>query len=509
MRLFVRQLVWLLLILVSVQPAAAAFEDAKAWFETLGPDARAEAQNDLLLVGKYDFLVDAQFGRATFDALVGFQHDQGRPTTGVLTPAERETLAGLAAGVSKRLGIADVSDDVAGVDLRLPLALLTRRETTDVGMSFSSADGEFSIETMHASLAGQAFADLYAAVLKPDPDRRVRYQNYSPSRFVVSGTLGAYSFYTFFMTAGDQAVGFSLAWGKSYDADGQLMATYLASHFVPKGLTESGDDGRVAAAALSDQSGAFRLPPDEPDLIVLNADITNTTPSEFDRALEVRPRARTLVLNSPGGDVDSALAMAREVHRLGLTTYVPDRMGCYSACAYVFFAGRDRWAAGELGVHQIYTEVADLVLAQTTLGDVIDALVDFGVHQPVISHMLRTPPDDMYVFSARELTDYAINHGPQIKRPVAVEPVVAELRPFGAAAYVQLASLETADAAMRSVGYATDRWASLFNGVRPEVEAVGKIYRVRLPASSVELATSICAAIQADGGGCYVTSDGT
>lgn len=509
MRYSVRQLIWLLLVVFFVQPAHAAFDDAKAWFEQLGPDARIAAQDDLMLIGKYDYAVDGQFGRATFDALVGFQRDRGRPTTGVLTPGERKTLDTLATEVETRLGIADVSDEVAGVDMRLPLGLLTRQEKTDVGMSFSSADGELSVETMQASLAAQDFADLYAAVLKPEPDRRISYQNYGPSRFLVTGTLGAYSFYTFFMAAGEKAVGFSLAWGKDYDADGPLIAGYLASHFVLKDLSEGGDGERLAAATLTDQSGAFRLPPDQPDLIVLNADITKSTPAEFDRALEVRPRARTLVLNSPGGDVDGALAMAREVYRLGLTTYVPDQMGCYSACAYVFFAGRDRWAAGELGVHQIYTEVADLELAQTILGDVIDALVDFGVRQPVISHMLRTPPDDMYVFSARELKDFAINHGPQIKRAVPVEAAVAELGPFGAKAYVQLASFGTADGAQRSVSYASDRWSSLFNGVSPEVEAVGAIYRVRLPASSVALANAICAAIQADGGGCYVTSDGS
>ena len=136
-----------------------------------------------------------------------------------------------------------------------------------------------------------------------------------------------------------------------------------------------------------------------PDVIVLDGEVSDGFYEDFEKAVSARPDAKIMLLNSPGGYVDSALAVAREVHSRGMATVVGNGMGCYSACSYIFFAGEPREADGELGVHQISAEVADLVLAQTTLSDVIDALNKFGVQQTVIVQMLRTPPEDMYVFS--------------------------------------------------------------------------------------------------------------
>ena len=168
-------------------------------------------------------------------------------------------------------------------------------------------------------------------------------------------------------------------------------------------------------------------------------------------------------------------------------------------------------------MHQISADVADLVLTQTTLGDLLDALEEFGVKHQVISHMLRTPPEDMYVFSPHELREYEINHGPPINVKVAIEDPVEEVpsatRTDGPA-FVQLSSLTSVAEATRSLGYAQDHWGSLFGGARLEIEtadlgAKGVVYRVRLPAESVERANTICSAIKSGGGGCYVTSSGS
>ena len=518
MRTAFRLLFWLLLAASQAAPAMAAFDDSKAWFDDLTDDERSATQTDLVLLGRYDFLVDGQFGRGTFDAITAFQRSQGRPDTGVLTAPERTSLDAQAKMVNDTLGIAPVSDTVGHIEMMIPTALLKVHEPTDAGTSYSSDDGEFSLETMHASLAGQSFADLYASLLKPDPARVVTYQNFGDQRFVVSGRVGDYSFYTLFVAAGDEAVGYSLAWGKSYAREGAITSIYLASHFSPLGsLPPSEEVRKSASAAPADQHGAFRLPKDQADVIVLNADITGTTPAEFDKALAARPKARIVVLNSPGGAVDSALAMAKQIRRLGLKTYVPPEMGCYSACAYMFFAGVDRQADGELGVHQISAEVADLVLAQTTLGDLLDALEEFGVRQQVISHMLRTPPEDMYVFSAHELKEYGINHGAGFKMRIAMDDPVEEPpvpADAGVAAFVQLSSLKTAEEAGRSLTYAGDRWGNLFGDAKPEIETSdlgdsGTVYRVRVPITSVELANTICTAIKSGGGGCYVTTAGS
>ena len=509
MRAALLLLVWLLCTPV----AFAAFDDSKVWFEDLSEAVRTDTQTDLLLAGHYAFLIDGQFGRGTFDAITAFQRSQGKPDTGVLTVPELRVLNALAAKVNTDWGMDLVTDRDAAVELILPTRLLTERQATESGTSYFSRDSEFSLETMHKPLSEVSFEDLFAELVAPDPERQVTYQNFGDERFVVSGRIGAYSYYTMFEKAGSEAIGYSLAWGSAYETQGAITSVFLASHFTPLSLVPPGDEMKTETGGETASRGAFVLPEDRPDVLVLNADITATTPDEFITALAARPEARILVLNSPGGGVDSALQMAREIRSRGMSTYVAPDMGCYSACAYMFFAGVDRRADGELGVHQISAEIADLVLAQTTLGDLLDALEEFGVAQPVISHMLRTPPEEMYVFTPQQVAEYGINRGAPIAVTVTIDqPIDEPAQPADGAvtAFVQLASQQSAAEAQRSLAYATDRWASVLGEAKPEIEtadlgSAGKVYRIRVPAPSIERANTICAAIKSDGGGCYVT----
>lgn len=507
-----RSLVVLSLLFALVPIAAeASFDTSKVWFDRLATEERSAVQADLILLGHYGFLVDGQFGRATFDAIADFQKSQGRAGSGVLTAAEQVALRKLAGETRERLGMRRVSDQPAHVTLTIPANLLTRRTPTEQGTSYFSADGEISLETMHAPLDGQTFRDLFDVMVEPDPERIVTYRSYSDSRFVVSGMIGEYSFYTMFLAAADEAVGYSLAWGKTYASDGAISSVFLASHFSPLARLPSEEERKFSADPVTVKS-AFDLPPGDPEVIALSAEITNTTPADFDRALEARPGARIMVLNSPGGSVDSALVVAQEVRRRGMQTYVPDGMGCYSACAFIFFAGENRIADGELGVHQISQEVADIVMTQMTLGDILDALEEFGVQHQVVSYMLRTPPDNMYIFSALELGDLGINRGAPIRVAMSSDPALTEpeVAPTATAAFVQLSSQSSREEADRSLAYAEQRWGRLFGEAHPEVEVgADGVFRIRVPLNSVEHAGAICAAIRADGGGCYVTAAGS
>jgi peptidoglycan hydrolase-like protein with peptidoglycan-binding domain len=501
MRLAFRLALFVLFSWASAGLALAAFDDSRLWFEQLTPEERSATQTDLILLGHYEYLVDGKFGRGTFDALEAFQRSEGAAPTGVLSERDRVRLRDLAREVDTRFGLELVSDNEARVAMMIPGRLLSIRSPTGTGTSYVSEDGEFSLETMHSALTENSFEDLFETMTAPDPERIVTYRSYGSGRFVVSGQIGDYSFYTMFVSAGEEAVGYSLAWGKTYEREGPIASVYLASNFNPLSNLPPPPELEKAAAEPPSQ---FDLPSDQPDLIVLNAEIDEATPLAFRRALEARPAVRVLALNSPGGSVDAAVGMALEIRKRGLATYVPAEMGCYSACAYMFFAGTDRHAKGELGVHQISSDVADLVMAQTTLGDVIDALQSFGVHPQVISHMLRTPPADMYVFDAEELAEWGIEAGDPIEVTVALtDPVSMEGSPD---AFVQLSSHSSSLEAGRSRDYLAGRWGTLFGGAELEIDRAEQVYYVRLPMPSVERANTVCSAIKADGGGCYVTA---
>ena len=523
-------LVSVFLALCSPGAAFADFDQSKAWFETLSTDERTETQANLILLGYYEYLVDGQFGTGTYQALVAFQKSQGRAATGALIEKDRQKLLDLAARVYNELGMDLVRDEEGQVALILPAALLTVKTPGERGNSYATPDGDMVLETSRTLSSERTFRTLYDTLKTPGEGRFILYSNYNDDRFVVSGKQDGRSFYSMFQNVEGESVGYTLTWTEAQEERASMLSIFITSHFAPlRYMPDEQEQTKVGESPTGARRfGVFELPENAPDTIVLNGEVTLNLASDFEQAIAARPDARILLLNSPGGYVDNALVVANEVHRRGMATVVDDGMGCYSACSYIFFAGSPRQAVGELGVHQISAEVADLVLAQTTLSDVLDALDQFGVEQVVITQMLRTPPEDMYVFSAEEIAQLGINQGGPIEvaditlSPIGNEPVQdvptritpAEDQPpaepqTGGVAYVQLAAQGSETEAERSLTYARARWAGVLGGAAPEIERAelpqGTVYRLRVPARALENANAICAAIKSAGGGCYVT----
>jgi hypothetical protein len=91
------------------------------------------------------------------------------------------------------------------------------------------------------------------------------------------------------------------------------------------------------------------------------------------------------------------------------------RQGCYSACAYISFAGDNRRATGQLGVHQISDPAFTAISLQEGLADLFDLFHDLGVDARITSEMLRTPPEGLYILDGRELELLGANSGANSK----------------------------------------------------------------------------------------------
>ena len=163
------------------------------------------------------------------------------------------------------------------------------------------------------------------------------------------------------------------------------------------------------SAGAEQRFGPFSIYDDEPDLIYLEDDIGLGAADDFLRARRAAPAASTLVLMSDGGHVEEAKAIARQVRDLGLTTYVPLRRGCYSACAYIYFAGVNRRATGQLGVHQVSDPGFTALSLQSDLADLLDLLFEFGVDTRIATAMLRTPPEALYVLDTKEIAQMGVD----------------------------------------------------------------------------------------------------
>lgn len=184
-----------------------------------------------------------------------------------------------------------------------------------------------------------------------------------------------------------------------------------------------------AGEALGDDFAPFFTIPDAPKILILNGEIDLRTPLAFRRALEANPLVTVVALNSPGGSVQPALLIAEEVHDRKLITFVPESGSCASACSFIFFAGSGRYAAGKLGVHQIYG-TNDVEATQLNLSDIIETLAKYDVAPAVITKMLRTPSNSMYFFSKEELGSLGIQADvpsedtamPKTSRPATRQP---------------------------------------------------------------------------------------
>lgn len=133
---------------------------------------------------------------------------------------------------------------------------------------------------------------------------------------------------------------------------------------------------------------------------------------------------KVLVLDSVGGQIYDALLMAEVLFDEGISTYIPSvsfiteeevineepasTANCASSCAYLFFAGRDRVAVGQLGVHQTSTSkdiVGNLAesefATQYVTSEIIRQLNRFDTPPFVYERMFYDT--EMYYFSGQEI----------------------------------------------------------------------------------------------------------
>jgi hypothetical protein len=169
-----------------------------------------------------------------------------------------------------------------------------------------------------------------------------------------------------------------------------------------KGLAKQAIFACVAGLALSTGVGAAEVEFAGQGTVRITGTITDATEESFYRLLD-QERIRTVELDSGGGQVYAALGIADRIHKLGINTWVMPGAKCYSACSLIFLAGEMRLADGLLGVHQIRSGEQNNSLTQAVVADIFAALSSYGTPDELVAVMLRTPPEEMYVFTPEEI----------------------------------------------------------------------------------------------------------
>jgi hypothetical protein len=172
-------------------------------------------------------------------------------------------------------------------------------------------------------------------------------------------------------------------------------------------------------------------------LVAASGAITADTANQFQAFAKNRKLAgATVVLDSDGGSVHGAIALGREIRRLGLDTTVgrlsdlkssgsgplratlSPRADCESMCSFVLLAGVHRWVPSEarVMVHQIWLgdrredpvaanySAEDLVLVQRDIGKLAMYTAEMGASMDMLDLSLRIPPwEPMHVMTRDEI----------------------------------------------------------------------------------------------------------
>jgi hypothetical protein len=121
---------------------------------------------------------------------------------------------------------------------------------------------------------------------------------------------------------------------------------------------------------------------------------------------------RTVVLNSPGGSVNDALAMGRLIRDKKFATEIEAGKYCASSCPLVFAGGLERRAGDKaaIGVHQVAAVGSanaaprdEMDVAQRISARCQRYLGEMGINLQVWVHAMETPHDRLFVFKPEEL----------------------------------------------------------------------------------------------------------
>lgn len=90
----------------------------------LSRQEKFDLQVALQWFGFYDGAIDASFGRGTRSSMAAWQESKGYEPTGILTTRQRAELTGDYRAVLASLGLRVVRDDVAGIEVEMPMAMV-------------------------------------------------------------------------------------------------------------------------------------------------------------------------------------------------------------------------------------------------------------------------------------------------------------------------------------------------------------------------------------------------
>ncbi len=194
-----------------------------------------------------------------------------------------------------------------------------------------------------------------------------------------------------------------------------ILPPAVDSDRTSPGSLDPRENIRTGEAALKDAM-RFELKPG--GVLAATGSIDAGSSARLAAELEARGEyVESVSLDSPGGSLDDAIAMARMIRERDLATQVLDGALCASSCPLVFAGGTTRSVGDKaaVGLHQFYAATSDLPPpaqamsdAQMTAARIARYLSEMGIDPAMWLHALDTPPRALYYLSAQEMVEYKL-----------------------------------------------------------------------------------------------------
>jgi len=216
------------------EPVVVTIYDAQADERGLTRDDLIAIQTALQWFGFYNSGIDAQFGPGTRASIRNWQDSQGYEGWGYLSAAQRLQLLGDYDQAVARYAFGPFRDEAAGIEITLPLGMLSFERHEAPFAHFSEINGSgmrallLSQEGSQTTLYG-LYEILQTLEIIPLDGERDRGRD----RFIITGQSATQRAHIEARLQGGEIKGWALLWDPSADADAELILSTMRDSFRP------------------------------------------------------------------------------------------------------------------------------------------------------------------------------------------------------------------------------------------------------------------------------------
>jgi hypothetical protein len=200
-------------IVAPLAPIGETLAEAQASERALDETARKDLQSALKWFGYYDAAIDGAFGRGTRASMAAWQQANGAEATGVLTTAQRAQITSARDSVIAELGLAALTEEEAGIEIILPLALVEFDHYEPPFVHFAEKDGS-GLRVVLISEPGDraVLRGLYDLLQTLEVVPGAGDRSLTDRGFTIAAQGGAVASYSYVELSGGLIKGYMLIW---------------------------------------------------------------------------------------------------------------------------------------------------------------------------------------------------------------------------------------------------------------------------------------------------------